>query len=190
MTQQQWKIYDLIKSSVFISNLELCEKLGVSIDEDSVKRNLSRKSLDIQKEIESINESSLVDKPILWDAKSNYWIARSQEDIEQFVNRIYRKPALKKLWRCYNLLNKGKKNGQGKVFSNDLRPINECPYAKEFIDSFATDLQIEEEINLLKGENETIEMDDNKYINGGYEKQKQNIKRIEELEKWKKDKFD
>ena len=182
MNSYQWQIYNFITKKGVVSSEELCDELDIETDDDSIKRNLSRKSMALYKEIEKINDDPEINKVILWDDKGNYWITKSQEDTEKFVNRIYRKPALKKLAKMYLILTKGKKDRMGKLFSNDLRPINECPYAKEFVESFANELEIEREIAYWKSEINSIENDNNKYVNGRLNQLPKIQARIKELE--------
>lgn len=186
MNSLQWKIYNIIKQKGVVSSEEICQELDIQIDDDSNKRNLSRKSLSLYKEIEKINDDPQIEKAILWNEQNQYWLSRSQEDTENFVNRIYRKPALKKLSKMYLLLNKGKRNGTGKLFTSDLQPIDEKSRARKFVESFATDLEIDSEIANLQKALIDIENDNDKYINGNYDKIPLIEKRIKELKQWEK----
>lgn len=179
MTSLQKSIYDYIAQHGVVNCQELCKVFHFKFDEDSEKRNLSRKSLPLYKEIEQINSSFSAPTIIVWDVKSNYWLAKSKEEAEAFVMRLYKKPALTKLAKMYLLVRKAKRNGQGSLFDENLVE-NET---LEFIKSFADDLSVEEEIARLEAENEEIDFDENKYTNGRYMTLEENLKRIAELKK-------
>lgn len=178
MTTYQQKIVDYIRDKGVVNCADICREFNIEIDDDSKKRNLSRKSMELYKEIESINNDPTFNQVIIWDTKSNYWLARNKTEVDEFVNRIYHQQAINKLVKMYRLVRKVRKNGQG-----DLTTYNAENGAIEFVKTFVDDLLLDEEIERLEKENNEIENDERKYVNGRYEKMQQNIARLEELRK-------
>lgn len=136
LNTRQWQVYNEIKKYPGISARTLATTLDYGIDDDAKLRNLSRASIDLYKDIEYINESPEIEKIIIWDTKSHYKIAENYEEVKNFVNRIYVKQALKKLYKSSNLLKKAKLDGQCKLISTKGDVIDENSKARPFVETF------------------------------------------------------
>lgn len=140
LTPMDWKIYLAIKDATaiygYITSEDLCKQLNLEIDEDAHKRNLSRKSIFLYERCEIINNSPEIEKIIIWDRYSNYHLARNVEEVKEFVMRVYANPAIKKLAKMKNLVNKSKEDGQGKIVSCQDKSIDEESKARDYVEAF------------------------------------------------------
>ena len=117
LNSQQWEVYNFLKENGKTSATVLASGCGYPYDEDAYQRNLSRINQALYDDVTFINNSPELEKSIVWKVENGvlwYWLAESFEDINEFVDRVYFAPALKKLKKGWNLLKKTEKDGQGK----------------------------------------------------------------------------
>lgn len=131
----EWELYRLIKYNSEVldrktTQKEICEKLGLKYNDRITAHDKCPK---IWTMISHLNLSGEIEKIIITH-EFNYWLGNEQE------TKVY----LDKLWgdleprlvRYWAYLRKIKKNGQGKLLSNQLQPIDENSQARQFVEAF------------------------------------------------------
>ena len=136
LTPRQWALYRLIYTNSLVlqrktTQKEICDTIR------GYEWNSDEKCHDhcpaIWKDITDNNLSFLHDKIII-SKDFEYWIGNEQET-QEFLNDLWKQlaPRLNRYW-FYKA--KIKRNGQGKLLSNDLKPIDSNSKAREFIESY------------------------------------------------------
>ena len=137
LTPRQWALYRLIYNNSILEHRkttkrEICDKLS----DYGYKWNDNPKVHDncpmVWKDIKDNNESFEHDKIIISD-NGLYWIG-DEDDTKAFIDELW-KELMPRLCRYWNYKEKISNNGQGKLFSNKLTPIDDSR-AREFIESF------------------------------------------------------
>ena len=139
LNSQQWQVYNYLKEHGKVGAYELALNCGYWFDEDAQKRNLSRISMALYQDVTFINNSPMLEKPILWEVKDKvmtYWLAESYEQVKEFVYQVYFDSAFTKLKKGWGLLKKVEKNGQGKLIDLRNNPIDGTTRAREFVESY------------------------------------------------------
>lgn len=131
LTTLDWEVYNAIKASSEygypISQKDLCEAVGLDYRPDS-RKNGNRALWDI---VEKINSSTEVDKAIY--AENYTYVLADEAQYNAMLER--EKASLAKHGRRYAALAVKKSlNNQGKVLSNQLKPISGD--AKEFHETY------------------------------------------------------
>lgn len=144
LNSQQWGVYNYLKKYGKTDATTLAGACGYEYDLDSQKRNLSRISMFLYEDVNFINESTEIEKTIVWQVEKGvlwYWIAESYDDVKEFVNRIYFKPASNKFKKAWGLLKKAEMNGQGKCIDTrgnviDVNTVEARSSARRFVESY------------------------------------------------------
>lgn len=131
MTSREWQVYNIIKEKSLqgqkTTQRELCDLVeGLEYNEDITAHDHCSTIWNI---INEINNSDEIDKIIISD-NFEYWIGDEEETIE-YLNTLWGR-IVPKLKRYYNLLRKTKLDGQGKLLSNQLQPIDENSQARPY----------------------------------------------------------
>ena len=138
LTPRQWALWRLIEHNSLVEHRkttqkEICQQLSeygyVYNDEESVHDHC----VAIWKDVKDNNES-LEHNKIIISKNFEYWIG-SQEESDQFVQDLW-KALVPRLTRYWNYYKKLKRNGQGKLLSNQLKPIDEDNKAERFFNCF------------------------------------------------------
>lgn len=136
LTPKQWALYRLIYTNSMVlhkktSKREIYESIrGYEWNDDP---NVHDHCSAIWKDVVDNNLSFSHDKIII--AKNDeYWLG-NEEETEEFLNDLWNQlfPRLQRYW-FYKA--KIKRNGQGKLLSNNLDPIDENSKARAFVESF------------------------------------------------------
>ena len=136
LTPRQWALYRLI----YTNSLVLQKKTTQREIYESIKGyewNDSETCHDhcpaIWKDITENNLSFSHDKIII-SRNFEYWIG-SEQETKDFIDDLWQQLA-PRLMRYWFYKTKIKRNGYGKLLSNDLEPITDTSKAREFIESF------------------------------------------------------
>lgn len=123
LTERQTNLYLFLKENGCTSAMQIVENLNYPYDHDAAKRNLSRVSKSLYLDIEQINRQK--SETIVWkiiDNEMYIWLASTIEEIKEWVERVYRKPALNKLTKYSRALKKLRQQGQGQLFDENGDP--------------------------------------------------------------------
>ncbi len=136
LTPRQWALYRLIyNNSLFNQRKTTQREIYESIS--GYEWNDSETCHDhcpaIWKDITENNLSFSHDKVII-SKNFEYWIG-NEEETQEFLNDLWKQLA-PRLMRYWFYKAKVKKNGQGKLLSNELNPIDSDSKAREFIESY------------------------------------------------------
>ena len=136
LTPRQWALYRLIyTNSIVLQKKTTQREIYESIN--GYEWNDSETAHDhcpqIWKDVTDNNLSFSHDKLII-SKNFEYWIG-NEEETQEFLNDLW-KQLEPRLMRYWFYKNKVSKNGQGKLLSNDLRPIDSDSKAREFIESY------------------------------------------------------
>ena len=136
LTPRQWALYRLIYTNSLVLNKKTTQReIYESIR--GYEWNDSETCHDhcpaIWKDITDNNLSFSHDKIII-SRNFEYWIGNEQET-KEFIDDLWQQLA-PRLMRYWFYKTKIKRNGQGKLLSNDLQPITDTSKAREFIESF------------------------------------------------------
>lgn len=136
LSPRQWALYRLIKENSLnglkTTQLEICVKIP------GYKYNSSPLAHDhctaIWSDINAILLSHEVEKIIIYK-DFLCWIATSQEEVNEWLDSKWKElePRLSRYWFFKQ---KAEKNGQGKLLSDQLQPIDEKSKARAFVESF------------------------------------------------------
>lgn len=136
LSPRQWALYRLIKNNSLLgletSQKEICEQI------EGYTYNDNEKAHDhcpvIWADINAINLSSEIEKIIIYKNFSAH-IAHSQEELDEFIDMKWDELA-PRLFRYWFLKKKANRDGQGKLLSTKLNPIDEKSAAREFVESY------------------------------------------------------
>lgn len=135
LTSEEWELYRIIReNSEFrgkkTTQKELCEKLGLKYNSDPKAHDPCPK---IWTMISHINLSFEIEKIIITH-EFTYWLGGELET-QVFLDKLWQdiEPRLVRYW---TYMRKIKRNGQGKLLSFQLKPIDEDSNAREFVEAF------------------------------------------------------
>ena len=136
LTPRQWALYRLIYTNSLVLNKKTTQReIYESIR--GYEWNDSETAHDhcpsIWSDITANNLSFSHDKVII-SKNFEYWIGNEQET-KDFIDNLWSQLA-PRLMRYWFYKAKIKRNGQGKLLSNDLNPITSESKAREFVESF------------------------------------------------------
>ena len=136
LTPRQWALYRLIYTNSLVLNKKTTQReIYESIR--GYEWNDSETAHDhcpaIWKDITDNNLSFSHDKVII-SKNFEYWIG-NEEETQEFINDLWNQLA-PRLMRYWFYKEKVKRNGYGKLLSNDLQPITNDSKAREFIESY------------------------------------------------------
>lgn len=135
MNDRQWRLFDLITLSheqgiERLTQKDICELLPSYY---AYNERPNDKCPLIWEDVDFINKSLEVDKIIVVD-KFTYRFG-SKSECEDYGNKLLI-GALKKLKRAWAVIDKVKRDGQGKLLSNQNNPIDDKSRAKRYIETF------------------------------------------------------
>ncbi len=144
MTSRQWRLYDFIKERTIqgdtLTQKDICDNLTEYVYNDRP----NDKCPMIWRDVDFINHSLEVEKIIVVD-KFTYRIG-TREESEAYAEKLLI-GAVKKFKRYWSVYNKIRKDGQGKLISNQNRPIDEKSRARDFVEAFIKDIESELDYN-------------------------------------------
>ena len=136
LTPRQWALYRLIYTNSIVlgrktTQREICDLVeGYEWNDDEKAHDHCSA---IWTDITANNLSFSHDKIII-SRNFEYWIGNEQET-QEFIDDLWNQLA-PRLMRYWFYKTKVKRNGQGKLLSNDLQPIDDTSKAREFIESY------------------------------------------------------
>lgn len=135
LTSEEWALYRLIKYNSEVldrrtTQKEICEKLGLTYNDDPKAHDHCPK---VWTMIKNLNESNEIEKVII-SFEFNYWLG-GKEETQVFLDKLWTDlaPRLRRYWLYLQKINK---DGQGKLLSAQLNPIDEDSQARQFVESF------------------------------------------------------
>ena len=135
LTPEEWELYRLIKYNSEVldrrtSQKEIADKLGLKWNDDPKAHDHCTKVWTL---IKNLNESNEIEKVII-SFNFEYWLGNEQET-KVYMDKLWNdlEPRLTRYWKY---LKKIKKNGQGKLLSTQLEPIDEESHARKFVESY------------------------------------------------------
>ena len=93
----------------------------------------------VWRDINTINLHPEIEKIIISDEPWQYRLARNKEEVERYAHKLYFSPAIKKLERYWNMINKAEMHGRGKLLGVTGKPIDKTSQAREFIEAFISE---------------------------------------------------
>ena len=138
LTPRQWALYRLIYNNSMVSLRKTTKReVYETLKDYGYEWNDSETTHDncsaIWNDITANNLSFAHDKIII-SKNDEYWIG-TQQDTEEFIDSLWSQLA-PRLMRYWFYKTKIKGNGQGKLLSNELLPIDDDSKAREFVESF------------------------------------------------------
>lgn len=137
MTTRMWRLYDLIKANTTLGKEPLTQKQICDVLPEyyhySERTGATDKCTMIWSDVNFINTHDEVEKIIVCD-KFTYRIG-TKEESEKYMGAFMRK-ALLALKRYWNIKNKIDADGQGKLISDQDKPIDENSQARAFVEAF------------------------------------------------------
>lgn len=136
LTPRQWALYRLIYTNSLVlqrktTQKEICDSIRGYEWNDSETAHDHCPA--IWTDITANNLSFSHDKIII-SKQFEYWIG-NEEETKEFIDDLWNQLA-PRLMRYWFYKAKIKRNGLGKLLSNDLQPINDTSKAREFVESF------------------------------------------------------
>ena len=137
LNTRQWKFYNYLKEQAFEDGNRWVSKWEISVAITDYEYNNSPYAHDecstMNGDRLAINNSQEVDKLILVD-NNCFKIAKLDEAIE--MRNDYYNQAMRLLGKMSIIANKIDRDGQGKLISNQNKPIDETSKAREFYETF------------------------------------------------------
>lgn len=137
LNTRQWKFYNYLKEQAFEDGDRWVSKWEISVAITDYEYNNSPYAHDecstMNGDRIAINNSPEVDKLILVD-NNCFKIAKLDEAIE--MRNDYYNQAMRLLGKMSIIANKIDRDGQGKLISNQNKPIDETSKAREFYETF------------------------------------------------------
>lgn len=134
LTSEEWLLYRIVRENSLMgkktTQKELCEKLGLKYNDDPKAHDACPR---IWTMITHLNLSGEIEKIVITH-EFTYWLG-NEEETKVFIDKLWQDIA-PRLFRYWTYLRKIKKNGQGKLFSTQLNPIDDNSNAREFVESF------------------------------------------------------
>lgn len=135
LTPEEWELYRIIRENSEVWNRkttqkELCERLGLKYNDDPKAHDPCPK---IWTMISHLNLSGEIEKIIITH-EFNYWLG-GEKETQVFLDKLWQ-DIEPRLFRYWTYLKKVKRNGQGKLLSAQLKPIDDESAAREFVESF------------------------------------------------------
>lgn len=144
LTPQLWELYNFIKERTLTDTKttvkDICEEFPKTYHLNSKECNFSN-CPKLYEDIDFVNSSEEIEKIIIKD-HNNFYLA-TEEQAKDYANRLFNR-ALKTLKKYYVVDKKIKRDGQGKILSCQLTPIDEQSQAREFVESFIRDTNDQE----------------------------------------------
>lgn len=137
LNTRQWKFYNYLKEQAFEDGDRWVSKWEISVAITDYEYNNSPYAHDecstMNGDRIAINNSQEVDKLILVD-NNCFKVAKLDEAIE--MRNEYYNQAMRLLGKMSIIANKIDRDGQGKLISNQNKPIDETSKAREFYETF------------------------------------------------------
>ena len=132
LTTRQWRLYSLVKYNTSEEHRkttleEIVENYN-SLDESSkdkyvLKETAHDKCVSVRNDIDKINLSSEIQRIIVVYDDYTYKLAENELEVLEMLERLYYRVAYNKLVKASRIKYKLDKHNQGRLFTNDLRPI-------------------------------------------------------------------
>ena len=136
LTPRQWALYRLIYTNSLVlqrktTQKEICDSIkGYEWnDSETAHDHCPAVWIDI-----TANNLSFSHDKIIISKDFEYWIG-NEEETQDFIDTLW-KQLEPRLMRYWFYKEKVKRNGQGKLLSNELNPIDSDSKAREFIESY------------------------------------------------------
>lgn len=138
LTPRQWALYRLIyENSINYQRKTTKREIYETLKDYGYEWNDSETTHDncsaIWNDVAANNLSFAHDKIII-SKNDEYWIG-TKEETKEFLNDLWNQLA-PRLMRYWFYKEKVKGNGQGKLLSNELNPIDDLSKAREFVESY------------------------------------------------------
>ncbi len=149
MTSRQWRLYDFIKQETIKGNTLTQKDICDNISEYVYNERPNDKCPMIWSDVDFINHSLEVEKIIVVD-KFTYRIG-TRDEAKAYAEKLLI-GAVKKFKRYWSVENKIRKDGQGKLISNQDKPIDNTSKARDFVEAFLRDIDFENDSEIVKEE--------------------------------------
>ena len=139
LTPRQWRLYNLLKENThrYMTQREICDALPKDYEYKERPNTTDRCSM-LWKDVYAINTvNGRLEKTIATN-KYRYKL-QTKEEADATLRKLKNK-GLKYLAYYSTMLRKATLDGQGKLLSNDLQPIDSESTAREFYESFVKEL--------------------------------------------------
>ena len=156
LTRREWATYNLIKANsemgLKTTQQEIVEnyKYDPLIRKDGYKWNDDPRTHDhcssIWIDIERINFNYKIEKIIIAD-NFIYHLAADESEVLEFAKQKYLIPALRKLKRHYNIVNKVNVNGRYKLIDNNGKVFTENSKARHYIQTFVNLEEVDDDLS-------------------------------------------
>ena len=137
LTTHQWRLYDFIKlhTELGVSELKVKDIVDAFPNEYYLKERDGNYSNcpQLYKDIDTLNASYEIDKIIIKN-NNNFKVA-NEEEAKAYYNKNMTR-AINYFMKAHQVRWKMNKDNQGKLLSNQLRPIDDESKAREFIEAF------------------------------------------------------
>lgn len=131
---EEWQLYRIIKENSLMgkktTQKEICNLMGYKYNDDPKAHDPCPKLWTM---ITHLNLSGEIEKIIITH-EFTYWIGNAEET-KVFLDKLWQ-DIEPRLFRYWTYLRKIKRNGQGKLISAQLKPIDEDSNARDFVESF------------------------------------------------------
>ena len=135
LTPRQWKLYNLVKSNseqgLKTTQREIFEKVDGYVWNDEIT--CHDHCVVINSDVRAINLSPRTEKLICYK-NFEYWLG-TKEESKEFIDDLWQQ-LIPRLTRYWFYVNKLKEDGQGKLLSKALKPIDATSDAREFVESY------------------------------------------------------
>lgn len=139
LTTRQWKTYNAIKEATengkTISRRELY-LLQPNEYEWNDNARTHDQCLSIRNDVNAINDSEEIEKIVIYDAKGNFKLAETAEEVYDFLYRVYCRVAVEKFRKMRRIKQKMSANGQGKLISTKGDVIDDNSKARDYVEAY------------------------------------------------------
>jgi len=158
LTPRQWATYRLIEFnsswSVDTTQEDIVNNYPIEKYSDGYELSKNPKAHDkcsaVWQDINEINMNINIHKVIISPKPYEYKMAETEEEVKEYCKDIYFKPAMAKLHRYSVLLNKVKRNGQGKLI------FDSKSQARDYWETFIKE-NIDDIVEMSMGKEETTD---------------------------------
>lgn len=135
LTTRCWTLYNYIKEHGVVNTTDICRDLPEYYTLATSER-IHNPCVNVNIDVDTLNTSPEIEKIIIHDRKYNFWLAKDEDEAVNFAEKLYKKRALKALWKYYGMLKKAESDGQGKLLSCQGNVIDDESKARAFVEAF------------------------------------------------------
>lgn len=139
LTTRQWNTYNAIKNATengkTISKRELYE-LQPNDYEWNDKATTHDNCIMIRNDVNIINDSEEIEKIVIYDKHGNFKLAENEQEVYDFLFRVYCKVAVEKFRKMRHIKDKMSRDGQGKLISTKGDVIDENSKARKYVEAY------------------------------------------------------